>query len=94
MCKYCERRKDIPFGWEQPALPYHEENGMFYCIHGNALDNDKWNGHIYDYQTTQPILSLTCEGYFDGEGIGTIQIPIKYCPECGRKLGKQKGKTK
>ena len=24
----------------------------------------------------------------DGEGIGTIYIPIDYCPYCGRKLGK------
>ena len=35
-----------------------------------------------------PELILTCPGYFTGEGIGTIYIPIKYCAECGRKLGK------
>lgn len=23
MCMYCERRKDVKFGWEQPKLPYH-----------------------------------------------------------------------
>ena len=34
-------------------------------------------------------LILTCPSYFDGEGVGTIYIPIKYCPECGRKLGKK-----
>ena len=29
-------------------------------------------------------------GYFNGEGVGSIYIPIKYCPECGRKLGNKK----
>lgn len=48
----------------------------------------KWNGVIHDYQTTCPELILTCQGYFNGEGVGTIYIPIKYCPECGRKLSK------
>ena len=52
-----------------------------------------------DYQTATPELILTCSGYFDGDsvktifdinGVGTIHIPIKYCPECGRKLGKEK----
>lgn len=44
-------------------------------------------GVIHDYQTTTPELILTCNGYFNGEGVGTIHIPIKFCPECGRKLG-------
>ena len=55
---------------------------------GNVLENEKWNGAIHDYQTSCPELILTCPDYFNGEGIGTIYIPIKYCPECGRKLGK------
>jgi len=33
-------------------------------------------------------LILTCPGYSNGEGIGTVYIPIKYCHKCGRKLGK------
>lgn len=88
MCKYCERRTDVKFGWEQPKLPYHNNMPFGMNLAGNALDNEKWEGDILDYQTTTPILRLTCEGYFSGEGVGTIQIPIKYCPECGRKLGK------
>lgn len=88
MCQYCERRTDIKFGWEQPKLPYHEDfqfgSGR---LGGNVLDNDRWDGTIFDFQTAQPELHLTCPGYFGGKGIGTICIPIKYCPECGRKLG-------
>jgi len=44
----------------------------------------------HDYQTATPELILTCPGYFNGEGVGSIYIPIKYCPECGRKLGNKK----
>ena len=54
MCMYCERRKDVKFGWKQPNLPWH--NNFF----GENSD-----------------------------GCGTLQIPIKYCPECGRQLGKK-----
>lgn len=87
MCMYCERRKDVEFGWEQPKLPYNDQlpcQGLM----SNVLDEEKWEGVIHDYQTTSPMLILTCDGYFNGTGIGTISIPIKYCPECGRKLGK------
>lgn len=87
MCRYCERRQDVKFGWEQPKLPYHN-NLPGNNLNGNVLENEKWDGTIFDYQTCQPVLSLTCPGYFNGEGVGTIIIPIKYCPECGRKLGK------
>lgn len=59
-------------------------------LNGNVLENDKWDGVIHDYQTATPELILTCNGYFGGNGVGTIHIPIKYCPECGRKLGKEK----
>lgn len=90
MCKYYERRKDIKFWWDQPALPYHGNNLLSgrANLNGNALENEKWDGRIFDYRTAQPLLELTCQGFFDGEGVGTIVIPIKYCPECGRKLGK------
>ena len=59
-------------------------------LNGNVLENDKWDGVIHDYQTATPELILTCNGYLGGNGVGTIHIPIKYCPECGRKLGKEK----
>lgn len=88
MCMYCERRKDVNFGWEQPQLPYHNQKDISANLSGNVLENEKWNGVIHDYQTAHPELILTCSGYFNGEGVGTIYIPIKYCPECGRKLGK------
>lgn len=88
MCQFCERRKDVEFGWNQPVLPYHE-NLPDANLSGNALNNDAWDGRIYDYKSKTAELILTCPGYFDGGGIGTIVIPIKYCPECGRKLGKK-----
>ena len=88
MCMYCERRTDVKFGWEQPKLPYHSNNLTECRLNGNVLENDKWDGVIHDYQTATPKLILTCPGYFNGEGVGTIYIPIKFCPECGRKLGK------
>lgn len=87
MCEYCERGAGVKFGWKQPALPYHGQPPMK-NLGGNALDTDKWDGYIRDYQTTQPELCLLCPGYFDGDGVGTIIIPINYCPHCGRKLGK------
>ena len=82
------RRTDIKFGWEQPQLPYHNQEDISANLSGNVLENEKWNGTVHDYQTSCPELILTCPGYFNGEGVGTIYIPIKYCPECGRKLGK------
>ena len=89
MCMYCERRKDIKCGWEQPKLPYHNQKDILANLSGNVLENEKWDGVIHDYQTARPTLILTCPSYFDGEGVGTIYIPIKYCPECGRKLVKK-----
>lgn len=90
MCKYCERRQDIKFGWEQPKLPYHNLQYPFQNLSGNIADFHLFDGVIHDYQTSQPQLILTCEGYFGGDGVGTVYIPIKYCPECGRKLGKKR----
>lgn len=87
MCKYCERDKNIKFGWKQPPLPYHNPLPLE-SLSGNTLENEKWDGFIRDYQTTQPQLCLLCPGYFNGEGVGSIYIPINYCPHCGRKLGK------
>ena len=66
MCKYCERRKDIGFGWEQPKLPYHEGFPSAH-LSGNVLENEKWDGRIFDYQTCQPELHLTCPGYFGSD---------------------------
>lgn len=90
MCMYCERRKDVKFGWEQPKLPYHKQEDISANLSSNVLDSDEWEGEIRDYQTACPELLLTNPNYFNGEGCGTIYIPIKYCPECGRKLGGNK----
>lgn len=89
MCMYCERRQDIKFGWDQPKLPYHNPKELGSNLSGNIANFSLFEGVIHDYQTTIPKLILTCKGFFNGEGVGTIYIPIKYCPECGRKLGKQ-----
>lgn len=86
---YCERRQNVKFGWEQPKLPYHNPSKPSYNLNGNIADFNKFEGVIYDYQTCSPQLVLTCNGYFNGDGVGTVYIPIKYCPECGRKLGKE-----
>lgn len=90
LADYRKRRTDVKFGWEQPKLPYHNNMPFGSDLNGNVLENDKWDGVIHDYQTATPELILTCNGYFGGNGVGTIHIPIKYCPECGRKLGKEK----
>lgn len=82
MCKYCERRTDVKFGWDQPELPWHDNQDITRNISGNM---------IHDYQTASPELIIKDKSYFgsDKDGIGTIYIPIKFCPECGRKLGKE-----
>lgn len=89
MCKYCEGRSETNFGWNQPSLPYHNHDcfSPYLNIESNIFNANEWEGHIYDFQTSQPQLILTCNGYKNGKGVGTIYIPIKYCPECGRKLG-------
>lgn len=94
MCMYCERRQDVKFGWEQPKLPYHNQEDISAVLTGNVLENELWDGVIHDYQTCSPQLILTCPGYFNGEGVGTICIPLKFCPECGRKLGKDNDDNK
>ena len=57
-------------------------------VSGNVLENEDANIQIFDYQDSQPLLLITQQNYFDGVGVGTIYIPIDYCPYCGRKLGK------
>lgn len=86
MCMYCERNQDVKFGWGQPKLPYHAED-CSYNLTGNIADFDKFEGVIHDYKTCTPKLILTCQNFFQSGGTGTVYIPIKYCPECGRKLG-------
>jgi hypothetical protein len=81
VCKYCERRKDVPFGWNQPAL----EN-----VNGNIIDSES-EVNVYDYQTRMPELVIklpTLAEILWGSGFGTIYIPIYFCPVCGRKLGR------
>ena len=79
MCKYCERN-NVKFITDMPNIPLK--------VCGNVLENEDANIQIFDYQDSQPLLLITQQNYFDGEGIGTIYIPIDYCPYCGRKLGK------
>ncbi len=98
MCIYCERRKDVKFGWDQPSLYdehwQHQENTIPDRITSNLnLDgNSDWKAVIHDYQTCTPQLVLTSKNMgqtlFGDGGIATINIPIKYCSVCGRKLGK------
>lgn len=92
MCKYCERRTDIKYGWNQPELPWHGNEEISRNISGNMIHVDDTVGVIHDYQTSSPVLILKDRSSFGIEdiGVGTIYIPIKFCPECGRKLGKTK----
>lgn len=91
MCKYCERRTDVKFGWEQPKLPWHNNMPFGMDVCGNMINSEKVNGVIHDYKSTTPMLIITDKTFFgeNDDGCGTLQIPIKYCPECGRKLGKE-----
>lgn len=41
MCMYCERRTDVAFGWEQPKLPYHNQEDVSANLSGNVLENEK-----------------------------------------------------
>ena len=90
MCMYCERRKDVKFGWKQPNLPWHN-NSSGINISSNMTNIETTNGVIHDYQTSTPMLVITDNTSFgeNSDGCGTLQIPIKYCPECGRQLGKK-----
>lgn len=103
MCMYCERRQDVKFGWEQPPLCdenwEHPTNSIPDRVSSNLnLDGEPdWEARIYDYQTTTPRLHLTSidmgKLLMGKDGIACIYIPIKYCPVCGRKLGKSTRKT-
>ena len=37
MCMYCERRKDVKYGWEQPKLPYHNQEDIPANLTSNVL---------------------------------------------------------
>lgn len=41
MCIYCERRTDVKWGWEQPKLPYHNQEDISANLMGNVLENEK-----------------------------------------------------
>lgn len=82
MCKFCERRKAVRIGWEQPEIE---------GIKGNVTEELNVKARIHDYQTTQPELIIMSDKFFPEligtSGIATMYIPISYCPICGRKLG-------
>ena len=83
MCKFCERRTDVKFGWEQPRLEK---------IHGNVVEELEIKAVIHDYKTTTPELIITSDKFFPEligvDGVATCYIEINYCPICGRELGK------
>lgn len=87
----CPRRTDVKLGWDQPELPWHHNQDITRNISGNMIHTDDTVGVIHDYQTASPVLIIKDKSCFGSEedGVGTIYIPIKFCPECGRKLGRQ-----
>ncbi len=93
MCIYCEKRKDIKFGWDQPALYDKNWNHPVVpdrIVSNLSLDESSWKVVVHDYQTHTPQLVLTSQDIGQalfGDGTATVNIPIKYCPACGRKLG-------
>jgi len=58
MCKYCERRTDVKLGWDQPELPWHNNQDITRNISGNMIHTDDTVGVIHDYQTSSPVLIL------------------------------------
>ena len=69
MCKYCERRTDVKLGWDQPELPWHNNQDITRNISGNMIHTDDTVGVIHDYQTSSPVLILkdkSCFGSDDG----------------------------
>lgn len=100
MCVYCERRTDVKYGWNQfPLCDEHwqqPKNTIPDKILSNLTlnENNDWKVVVNDYQTCTPQLIVTSkdvgQALFGDGGIATIYIPIKYCPVCGRKLGKFK----
>lgn len=90
MCRYCNRENVNNLG-KLPPLPYRDGvDNLKPCspsITGNIIDPKSTTAYVYDYITTQPQLVVTDITAFEGTGIGCIYIPIRYCPECGRKLG-------
>lgn len=84
MCKFCERRQDVKFGWDQPPL----EN-----INGNVVEELNLKAVIHDYKTTEPEIIITSDKFFPKllrtTGTATMYIKIAYCPICGRKLGER-----
>lgn len=83
--------------YDSGATTWSRENPVIYAglddIHTEYINQiltalRKMENKHCSYKTACPELVLACPGYFGGGGIGTIYIPIKYCPECGRKLGK------
>lgn len=80
MCMYCERRKDVRFGWLQPELP----------VTGNMTEGTTVT--VNDYRTAQPELVVRNRQVMDG-GIATISIPANFCPACGRPLGTPRFRT-
>ena len=84
MCQLCERRQDIKFGWEQPEYP---------DIHGNVVKELELKAVIHDYKTATPEMIITMPRFFPDligtDGVASVYIPIHYCPNCGRELGKR-----
>lgn len=58
MCKYCERRTDMKLGWNQPELPWHDNQDITRNISGNMIHTNDTVGVIHDYQTASPVLIL------------------------------------
>lgn len=92
MCMYCERNgRD----WEQmPPLPYMEQDRKAgqSAVTGNMISPHATTVFVRDYRSKQPELVVLDRSFFvkyynDPAGIGTVYIPIKFCPECGRRLG-------
>lgn len=98
MCRYCERNQSVKHGWAQPPLCdegwKHPSDTIKDSISSNLNINGEpdWEARIHDYQTATPELILTSVNMAAalwGGGTASVYVPIKYCPVCGRRLGKK-----
>lgn len=79
MCQYCEKDVNAKLGQNQPILPYSS----------NILVREKIETKLYGYgpnQTGTPIISIDIKNFPIEDASIYIHIPIKFCPECGRKI--------
>ena len=84
MCEYCEYKDEKEF--QPPNLC----NDIFSNL--NINKRIIWEARVYDIPEQSPEILITSQEFaqrFWGYGMAAIWIPIRFCPNCGRRLGKK-----